>query len=67
MPNEIEITERWFSLNDCAIALGVHVHTVRRLCHSGRLPYTRVGKLIRISKSDLSAFAKRNRVATVGA
>lgn len=45
------------SVEQVASALGVHVRTVRRYIHEGRLRATRIGRLYRIPAAELSALA----------
>jgi len=35
--------------------------TVRRILHSGALPFYRIGRLVRISDAEIAAFLARNR------
>jgi excisionase family DNA binding protein len=43
------------SVEQVASALGVHVRTVRRYIHEGRLRATRIGRLYRIPAAELGA------------
>jgi excisionase family DNA binding protein len=49
------------SVATVAFHLGVSEKTVRRLIDDGQLPTHRVGRLIRISETDLAAFIARSR------
>jgi excisionase family DNA binding protein len=48
------------SVEQVASALGVHVRTVRRYIHDGRIKATRIGKLFRIPAAQLSALMGRD-------
>jgi len=50
----------WLDAKEVARALGVHARTVAKLAVSGRLPSTRIGRLLRFRPSDVSAFLERN-------
>lgn len=45
----------WYSLNDVADRLGLHVRTVRSYVRDGRLGAVRIGKQYRVSDADLRA------------
>ncbi|MBK6673129.1 MAG: helix-turn-helix domain-containing protein [Proteobacteria bacterium] len=45
------------SVEQVASSLGVHVRTVRRYIHEGRLRATRIGRLYRIPATELTALA----------
>lgn len=47
-----------------ARVLGVCERTVQRLIKSGKLPAFKVGRVIRVARTDLLEFRKRNKVAT---
>jgi excisionase family DNA binding protein len=48
------VTE-WYSLEDVADRLGLHVRTVRNYVRHGRLGAVRIGKQYRVSQADLQA------------
>ena len=50
----------WFSPEQVAEILGLHVRTVRGYIRDGRLPAARIGKQYRIAQSDLDAFTGRS-------
>jgi excisionase family DNA binding protein len=54
---------RLMSVATVALHLGVSEKTIRRLIDDGQLPTHRVGRLIRISETDLAAFIARSRSA----
>jgi len=54
---------RLLSVATVALHLGVSEKTVRRLVDDGQLPTHRVGRLIRISETDLAAFIAHSRSA----
>ncbi|TWF77216.1 excisionase family DNA binding protein [Pseudonocardia hierapolitana] len=45
----------WYSLEDVADRLGLHVRTVRNYVRDGRLGAVRIGKQYRVSHADLQA------------
>lgn len=45
----------WYSLEDVADRLGLHVRTVRSYVRDGRLGAVRIGKQYRVSHADLQA------------
>ena len=51
------------SVEQVASALGVHVRTVRRYIHEGRLRATQIGRLYRIPATELTAMAGRDVLA----
>lgn len=48
-------------VHGAARRLGVSAWTVRELIWAGRLPYIRVGRLIRVDPRDLNRFVEQNR------
>jgi excisionase family DNA binding protein len=59
-PHEKPAVGDWLDAKEVARALGVHARTVAKLAVSGRLPSTRIGRLLRFRPSDVSAFLERN-------
>ena len=51
----------FYTIGDVAESLGVSTRTVRRWIASGALPVHRLGRLTRISGSDLAAFLAATR------
>jgi excisionase family DNA binding protein len=49
----------WYSLEDVADRLGLHVRTVRNYVRDGRLGAVRIGKQYRVSHADLHALTGR--------
>jgi excisionase family DNA binding protein len=56
------VTDELVSVRDVATQLGVHPETIRRLIHDGRLEGVRVGRLLRVRRSDLEQFLQVHRV-----
>ncbi len=54
---------RLMSVATVALHLGVSEKTIRRLIDDRHLPIHRVGRLIRISETDLAAFIAHSRSA----
>jgi excisionase family DNA binding protein len=50
------------SVEQVASALGVHIRTVRRYIHEGRLQATRIGKLYRIPATEITSMTGRSAV-----
>lgn len=53
------MTERFYSVEQVAEHLGLHIRTVRNYVRDGRLPAVRIGKQYRIAHEDLAAFTGR--------
>ncbi|MEU0490005.1 helix-turn-helix domain-containing protein [Nocardiopsis changdeensis] len=50
------VEQRYYSVDQVAELLGLHVKTVRGYIRDGRLAATRIGKQYRIRREDLEAF-----------
>ncbi|MFF2083445.1 helix-turn-helix domain-containing protein [Nocardia sp. NPDC058176] len=50
------MTDRFYSVEQVAELLGLHVRTVRSYVRDGKLPAARIGKQYRIAHDDLEAF-----------
>jgi excisionase family DNA binding protein len=59
MANEVE----YMSLEEVADMLGVTYQLIYRLVRSGELPAVRLGKLYRVSRSDLEKYLEANKNA----
>ncbi|MET7796065.1 helix-turn-helix domain-containing protein [Streptomyces decoyicus] len=53
------MNERFYSVEQVAELLGLHVRTIRTYVRDGRLPAVRIGKQYRIAHEDLEAFTGR--------
>jgi len=53
------------TVEDAAAELGTPVRFVRRLIHERRIRFHKIGKYVRIAKSDLEAFIAAGEVAPV--
>jgi excisionase family DNA binding protein len=53
--------DTYYSAEQVAEALGMHVKTIQRYIREGALPASRIGRLWRVSGRDLADFAERNR------
>ena len=51
----------FLTLEDVADELAVTERMVRRLCHSGELRGTHIGKLLRVHRDDLNDYVSRQR------
>ena len=49
-------------LDSAASRLALAPRTVRRLAATGRLPYVRIGRALRLAEPDLAALIARSRV-----
>ena len=60
--------KEFMSLEEVADFLGVTYQLIYRLVRSGELPAARLGKLYRVSRTDLSAYLERTKreAASVG-
>lgn len=56
----------WFTADEVAERLGLHVRTVRGYLRDGRLTAARIGKQYRIAREDLDAFVGRPTPPSVG-
>ena len=54
-------SEEYKSLEEVAEMLGVTYQLIYRLVRSGELPAVRLGKLYRVSRSDLDAYLERSK------
>ena len=59
-------SEEYMSLEEVADMLGVTYQLIYRLVRSGELPAVRLGKLYRVSKSDLNAYLERSKSTASG-
>mgnify|MGYP000859085808 CR=1 FL=1 len=55
----------WYSADEVAERLGLHVRTVRGYVRDGRLAAVRIGKQYRIAREDLEAFVGRPAPSTI--
>jgi excisionase family DNA binding protein len=53
--------DSFYSVEQVAETLSLHVKTVQRYIREGALPASRIGRLWRVSGRDLNAFAEKNR------
>lgn len=58
--------QEWYSVEQVAGLLGLHVRTVRGYIRDGQLHAVRLGKQYRISQADLDAFTGRPASASPG-
>ena len=56
----------YMGLDDVASLLGVTYLTIYRLVRAGDLPAVRLGKLYRVSRTDLERYLERNRTTAAG-
>jgi excisionase family DNA binding protein len=54
--------DRLLSPQEAADRLGTSVRFVRRLIFERRIPYTKIGRHVRIAASDLDAFITAGRI-----
>ena len=55
--------QSWWSAEQVAEELGLHVRTVRGYIRDGRLPAVRIGRQYRVARADLDAFTGRAAAA----
>ena len=53
------MTDEWYSVEQVAERLGLHVRTVRNYVRDGRLKAVRIGKQYRIARTDLEELTGR--------
>ena len=58
------VETEYMSLEDVADMLGVTYQLIYRLVRSGELPAVRLGKLYRVSRSDLDGYLERSKNAS---
>jgi len=51
---------------EAAERLNVTLRFIRRLCHERRVPYTKVGKLVRFDPDELEAWIADHRIVPRG-
>ncbi|MBX3015658.1 MAG: helix-turn-helix domain-containing protein [Caldilineaceae bacterium] len=56
-------SKAYYSPEEVAALVGLHVRTIRRFIHEGRLTAVRVGKQYRITQSDLEKLVGAQRAA----
>ena len=54
--------ERTLNIDEAAAILGCTPQTLRQWCSRRRVPFTRVGRLVRFRPADLAAFLEGNSV-----
>lgn len=54
------MTQDWYSMEQVAEQLGLHVRTVRGYVRDGRLNAVRIGKQYRVARADLDALTGRS-------
>ena len=59
-------SEGYMSLEEVAELMGVTYQLIYRLVRSGELPAVRLGKLYRVSRTDLEAYLERSKCAATG-
>lgn len=57
-----KIMEEYMLLKEIAPLLKVHIMTIRRWVHKGKLPAYRFGKHYRVKKSEFEKFLNERRV-----
>ena len=53
--------------DDIAVRLGVNTSFVRRLVYERRIPYFKIGKLVRFDLDEIDSWLERQRVDTLSA
>ncbi len=61
-PPDPSDTSRLLTPADVAERLNVNLRFVRRLCHERRLPYLKVGRLVRFVDADVTAWLATQRI-----
>lgn len=57
--------KEYMSLEEVADEMGVTYQLIYRLVRSGEMPAARLGKLYRVSRTDLNAYLERSKQAAV--
>jgi len=50
------------SRNEAAEYIGVHLNTIKKLMYEGDIEYIKIGKAVRIRKSEIDEYLQRNTV-----
>jgi excisionase family DNA binding protein len=58
-------THKWMSSDEAAAYLGVIPATLRRLINDGQLVGYRIGRVIRVQRTDIDAFLEEARIRPV--
>lgn len=52
-PRDPETWPIWLSVPEAALVLRLSISTLRQLCQSGKLPFRRFGRQVRIRREDI--------------
>jgi len=52
---------RMITLKEVAERLGLHINTVRRYIHEGKIPVVKFDKAIRVEQEDLEEFIRKRK------
>lgn len=66
IPPKVEWTEnnvpRYYTVEQIAKAINVSAVSVRRWCRNGEIPYTKFGRVMRISPEDWKRYCRENKI-----
>ena len=55
-------TDSWMSSKDAAQRIGITSRTLYRFIDEGQIPAYRIGRVIRLQRSDVESFIEQSRV-----
>ena len=57
-----DATDSWMSSKDAAQRIGITPRTLYRFIDEGQIPAYRIGRVIRLQRSDVESFIEQSRV-----
>ena len=57
-----DTTDSWMSSKDAAQRIGITPRTLYRFIDEGQIPAYRIGRVIRLQRSDVESFIEQSRV-----
>ena len=56
------VTKEWLSSKEAASRIGITQRTLYRFIDEGQIPAYRIGRVIRLQRSDVESFIEQSRV-----
>jgi len=60
-----DVRSRWLTIDEAAAYLNTSRRFVERLVAQRRIPFSKLGKFVRLERKDLDAFAQAGRVEAI--